>query len=688
MSVEPLRYRAFISYSHRDERWARWLHRALERYRIPRRLVGRETASGTVPARLAPVFRDREELPTGTDLGRVVNAALEQSAALIVICSPAAAQSRWVNEEVRAFHRLGRQERIFCLIVAGAPEGDDAEQCFPPALRRASGPEGSPSDVDREPIGADLRPGKDGQHAALLKLIAGMLGVGLDELARRDLQRRNRRLLALTAAAVAGMGITTSLAVLALMARNEAEAQRTRAEIEARTAEQTSEFLVELFQVVDPSEARGNTVTAREILDRGAARIDDDLADQPEVRANLMRTMGRVYTGLGLYEPATELLAGALAERAELQRQPTAERLATANELGWALYLKGEYEAAEAVYGDAVVAGRALFPDGDPLLTAAICGVGELLEQGGDYEAAEQQFRDALEIDRRLHVTPHADVARTLAGLAGALMNQERFAESEAAFRESLAIRRQALGDDHPLVAETLNELGSVLYFAGDSAQAGRFFSDAAELYERILGKEHPFVSSLLNNLGRLALESGALDDADRRLSEALALDRKLKDANHDDFVFTLNNLGLVRLGQGQNEAAERLFTEALEVAELHDHRMLGQVWANLAEVHLRAGRQRATEQAIAAARPLLQAQYADDPWHEANLASIEALVSAGDAPEATESTLLDSHAVIMDRWGEESLFTRLSAARLATFYARTGREHLAGPYRRAAEGR
>src|SRR3954454_17586693 len=119
------RYRAFLSYSHRDETWARWLLRAIETYRVPSRLVGTTTAAGFIPRRLAPVFRDRDELPSATDLGRKVDEALAESANLIVICSPDAASSRWVNEEVRAFKRLGRAGRIFCLIVDGEPDASD-----------------------------------------------------------------------------------------------------------------------------------------------------------------------------------------------------------------------------------------------------------------------------------------------------------------------------------------------------------------------------------------------------------------------------------------------------------------------------------------------------------------------------------------------------------------------------------
>jgi len=114
-------YRAFISYSHRDKAWGDWLHKALETYRVPRRLVGQQTEAGVIPRRLAPVFRDREELASATDLGRTVNAVLTRSENLIVICSPAAAASHWVNEEVLAYKRMGRAERIFCLIVGGEP---------------------------------------------------------------------------------------------------------------------------------------------------------------------------------------------------------------------------------------------------------------------------------------------------------------------------------------------------------------------------------------------------------------------------------------------------------------------------------------------------------------------------------------------------------------------------------------
>ena len=306
------KYRAFISYSHADEKWAAWLHRALETYKVPKHLVGKVTDYGPVPERIAPIFRDREELATSTELGDVLTEALQQSACLIVICSPNAAQSRWTNEEILTYKRLGRQDRIFCLIIDGEPNASLFEEtaefeCFPAGLMYQMGPDGNLTDKRSEPIAADAREGKDNKQNAKLKLIAGMIGVGFDELKQREQHRRQQRMVAVTVAAAIGMAITTGLAATAWFARIEAEAQRNRAEAEAETAKQTTQFMVGLFEVSDPGESLGNTITAREILDKGAERIETELTDQPAIQATLMDTMGTVYTSLGLYEPAVSL---------------------------------------------------------------------------------------------------------------------------------------------------------------------------------------------------------------------------------------------------------------------------------------------------------------------------------------------------------------------------------------------
>src|SRR6185312_3186754 len=208
---------------------------------------------------------------------------------------------------------LGREDSIFCLIVGGEPNASDMpgrsdEECFPPALRFRLGPDGNLGGERTEPIAADVRPGKDGKNNAKLKLIAGLLGVGFDALKRREQQRRQRRLFLVTCGAVTGMVFAIGLSAYALIQRGAAQRQAIRAEAEAEAAKQTTKILVNLFRISDPSEARGNSVTAREMLDQGAARIDRELGKQPAIQATLMDTLGTVYVGLGLYGRARPLL--------------------------------------------------------------------------------------------------------------------------------------------------------------------------------------------------------------------------------------------------------------------------------------------------------------------------------------------------------------------------------------------
>lgn len=234
-SAAGFRYWAFLSYSHHDKGIAKRLQKQLETYRVPRRLVGRATSHGPVPARLSPVFRDRDELHAGADLKASVQDALTRSRWLIVVCTPDAARSPWVNREIIEFKKLHGERHVLALIARGEPfasdmPGREAEECFPPALRRALNEAGLPEGEPLEPIAADMRREGDGPHRAMLKLLAGMLGVAFDDLVRRDVQRRVRWLTALASASVVGVFVFAFLAVLAVQARNEAQKQRQQAE--------------------------------------------------------------------------------------------------------------------------------------------------------------------------------------------------------------------------------------------------------------------------------------------------------------------------------------------------------------------------------------------------------------------------------------------------------------------------
>jgi len=217
--MSKYRYKAFISYSHTDEAWARWLHRAIEAYRVPRKLVGSQTAMGKVPSRIRPVFRDRDELSSASDLGDTVKQALSQSENMIVICSPSGAASLWVKEEIREFVRLGRRDRVFCVIVDGeASASGSVAAVFPDAIAEAG---------MQEPLAADVRKWADGKQLAKLKVISGMLGVPLDQLRRRELQRRRKTWALSIAAAVA----VAAIAIVAITSRMAAEQRRDSGEL-------------------------------------------------------------------------------------------------------------------------------------------------------------------------------------------------------------------------------------------------------------------------------------------------------------------------------------------------------------------------------------------------------------------------------------------------------------------------
>lgn len=229
------RYYAFLSYSHKDKELADWLHRELEKFRVPNSLAGKLTANGVVPRRLSPIFRDDQDLSAGADLAEEIKAALAASQFLIVLCSPTAATSRWTNAEIESFKRTRPEGCVLAAIGSGEPfasdiPGREQEECFPPALRYKYDRRGHQTAKRAEPLAADFRTSVEGRRLAFLKLVAGMLGVGLDELVQRETTRRQRRLAWLAAASLGGMAVTSTLAVTAIQARDSARDQRREAE--------------------------------------------------------------------------------------------------------------------------------------------------------------------------------------------------------------------------------------------------------------------------------------------------------------------------------------------------------------------------------------------------------------------------------------------------------------------------
>jgi len=554
-TVSSPRFRAFISYSHQDELWAQWLHKALESYRVPRKLVGQTTAAGVIPERLAPIFRDRDELPSATDLNRKVNEALGESANLIVVCSPRSATSRWVNEEVLAFKRLGRADRIFCLIVDGEPNATDlpgraTEESFSPALRFEIGPDGQPTQQRTEPIAADARAGKDGKANAKLKLIAGMLDVGFDTLKQRELHRRNRRMAAITALALIIMAITTTLAITAVIARNDAERRQKQAEdlvnfmlgdLNDKLAEVQR---LDIMEAVDDHAMKYfESLPTTDVTDEALAQRAKAFEKIGTVRMN----QGHLPAAMESFEAAAKLSA-ALANAAPAD---DARRLAYSRVLafvGMGHWSQGNLDKAEQTFESAEkvlqLSDAKATPDPELIfqLTSLDNNIGHVLEARGKLDEAEAQYKKMLAHCEQLN--------------------------SGEMFK---ATWRAQLGTAH-------NNLGKVALMRGDLAAAVVEYS-ADHAIESDLSKRDPKNNDQRENLllvqailGRTLALTGDVDAGMRNLQRAVEIAMELTQVDSDQATFqeyvALYSSQLARLRRlsGDLPSAQKLTARALEI--------------------------------------------------------------------------------------------------------------------------
>jgi tetratricopeptide (TPR) repeat protein len=315
-------YFAFLSYSHQDSATADWLHGELEKFRVPSALAGRLTANGVIPKRLTPVFRDRHELAAGDDLGAEIRDALAASRCLIVLCSPAAAKSKWTNSEIELFRQIHPDSCVIAAIVAGEPfaseiEGREGEECLPHALRQKYDRRGRPTGRRAEPLAADLREGGDGRRLGFLKIVAGVLGLGLDDLVQREHLRRQRRLALIAVGSLMGMIIAITLAVIAARARDAAREQR-------RQAESLIEFMVgDLRDRLEPvGQLAALEGVGSRVLDYYGKQDTSQLSDAELLqRSRALSLMADVAYQSGKLDEALSLYRQAMAGTAEAVRR-------------------------------------------------------------------------------------------------------------------------------------------------------------------------------------------------------------------------------------------------------------------------------------------------------------------------------------------------------------------------------
>lgn len=482
-------YFAFLSYSHENSEQADWLHQELERFRVPSSLVGKLTAGGVIPSRLTPIFRDRHELAAGHSLTDEIRTALGASRCLIVLCSPAAAKSEWTNAEIQTFKRVHPDGPIIAAVIAGEPlasdiPGREEEECFPPALVAKYNRRGKPTGHKTEPLAADLREGKGGRRVGFLKIVAGLLGVGLDELVQRDTVRRQRRLAWLAAASLGGMAVTSTLAVTAIQARDAAREQRRQAEGLIGFMLGDLKDKLEPIGKLDALDGVGGRVLAY-YRNVPIADLTDAALSQ---RSQALSLMADVATQRGNTENALSLYREALAGTAEaLRRNPNdPERV---------------YQHAQNVFY-----------------------IGEIAYGRGQLDEAATRFTEYKQLADRMvaldpnNMTYRVEVQNGLANLGAVRIAQRRYAES-AGLSEQALRTIEAVTTFDPNKRDYQESLVEALTWSADAEHFAGHLDKAVSLRERHVA----LLTSLLSRTGDVTYRQ-RLVGAERKLGILYAL--------------------------------------------------------------------------------------------------------------------------------------------------------------------
>jgi len=538
-------YFAFLSYSHADAAEADWLHKELERFQVPSALAGKLTAAGVIPKRLTPIFRDRHELAAAHDLGSEICEALAGSHCLIVLCSPEAARSEWTNTEIEEFKRVHPEGCVIAAIVAGEPfasdiEGREDEECFPPALRQKYDRRGRPTGRRAEPLAADLRDSGDGRRLGLLKIVAGMIGVGLDDLVQRDHLRRQRRLATIAGASLVGMIVAILLALTAVTARNEANEQR-------RSAESLVAFM--LGDLKDKLEPIGRLdvldAVGSRVLSYYAKQDQSELSDDALVqRSKALTLMGEIAQRRGDLNGAFARYREAMQSTGEMVRREPANGhriFDHAQNVFWVGYIymqRGRVEdSANAFRLYKRLAERLVEIDPanrtwrlEPIYADNNLGIA-LLAQNKYREASVILQQMLASIDPLVAAEPMNRAYQDQLSEALAWLSQAR--EGEGALEEALAHRERQLrllqqqaqvgGVDAPMKLKMLGAhraMGRLLAQRGDATKGLEHLAAAARLGDELVALE-PANSLWAERRAGSHLDFADLQVATNRLGEA-----------------------------------------------------------------------------------------------------------------------------------------------------------------------
>jgi serine/threonine protein kinase/Tfp pilus assembly protein PilF len=416
---------------------------------------------------------------------------------------------------------------------------------------------------------------------------------------------------------------TTYLQSLRIAAeRDRAAEQSAMAERERARAEEVSTFLVNLFKLSDPQKNRGNQVTARELLDSGAKRLQAGLQGQPETKAALLSTVGEVYDSLGQYKEALPILSEALTLQPQSHDK---SRIATLMELGRARSGAGDLGGAEAPLQEALHLSQTSFGAASQESGRSLWALAQLRYQQDRFIDAKQLYNRSLNILETTSAPP-TDISALLDDLANVYADEQQWGLAKQTYERALEIDRRVLGDDHPRVASRLNNLAIVAQNMGDLKLAETLFLDAIRRNERTYGDQHPETGTVRSNYGLLLRREGRLAEAEPLLRSALDVELKLYGPNNYNVAYARVSLAMLLHDQGNLAAADTEFRQALAVYDKSlpaDHQYRAALLTNFARLLVDRGK---LDEALAMSEQSLKIWNATSPDSSPYTAQAEAI--------------------------------------------------------------
>jgi eukaryotic-like serine/threonine-protein kinase len=342
--------------------------------------------------------------------------------------------------------------------------------------------------------------------------------------------------------------------------------ERDRANRERDRATRVTDFMTGMFKVSDPSQARGKTITAREILDKSSAKIDTSLVQDPELKAQMMDVMGVVYQSLGLYSSSLPLLERAAETRRRALGPENPETLASMHHLATTLLADGHYSEAEKLFRETLDSERRVLGPENTLTLLSMNNLAVILYDQGRYADAEKLDRETLEIRRRVSGPEHPDTLLSMSGLADSLSKQGRYAEAEKLDRETLDILRRVSGPDHPHTLEVMNNLALLLDVEGHYPEAEKLDRETRDIELRILGPEHPTTLLTSANLANVLADEKRSSEAEKLMRETLDIQRRVLGPEHSSTLESATNLATILDDEKRYAEAEKLQRETLAI--------------------------------------------------------------------------------------------------------------------------